>query len=80
MEGYTGMLLRVNLTNGGVRKEPMPEEVLRQFIGGRGLNSKLLYDELRPGTEPLGAENKIILSTGPCIREARGSRSVRNPR
>jgi aldehyde:ferredoxin oxidoreductase len=66
MEGYMGTLLRLNLTNGAIRKEPLQEEILRQFMGGRGLNSKLLYDEVQPGTDPLGPENKIIMSPGPC--------------
>jgi aldehyde:ferredoxin oxidoreductase len=37
-----------------------------QYIGGRGLNIKYLYDEIKPGIDPLGPENKIIIGTGPC--------------
>ncbi len=66
MEGYMGTLLRVNLTNGVIRKERIKEEILDQFMGGRGLNSKILFDELPPGVDPLGPENKIIFGTGPC--------------
>lgn len=66
MKGYTGMLLRVNLTDGTMRKEALKDELLRDFIGGRGLNSKILYDEILPGTDPLGPGNKIIIGAGPC--------------
>jgi len=41
------------------------EELARKFIGGRGLAVKLLWDELRPGTDPLGPDNMLIFAGGP---------------
>lgn len=63
--GYVGKILRVDLASGQIRDEKIPEETLRDFIGGRGLGVKILYDELKPGIEPLSPENKIVLLTGP---------------
>lgn len=63
--GYHGRLLRVDLSTRSMKEESIPGELLMKFLGGRGLGSKYLYDELRPGTEPLSAENKLILATNP---------------
>ncbi len=65
MYGWAGKILRVNLTTGTVTREPLPEEVAHKFVGGRGLNGKYLYDEVRPGTDPLGPDNKIFFGVGP---------------
>ena len=64
MSSYTGKLLRANLTTGAVKVEPIPEQVTRDFMGPRGLGIKYLYDELKPGTDPLGPENKLFLGAG----------------
>jgi aldehyde:ferredoxin oxidoreductase len=58
-------LLRVNLKNGGVGVESIPEKTLKDFIGGRGIGIKYLYDELKPNVDPLGEENKLIFISGP---------------
>jgi len=57
--------LRVDLTSRIVREEEIPSEVVRDFIGGRGLGIKYLYDELSPNVDPLGPDNKFMLLTGP---------------
>ncbi|OGO20345.1 MAG: hypothetical protein A2Z15_00990 [Chloroflexi bacterium RBG_16_50_11] len=61
----TGKILRVNLSNGKVSTESIPESVAADFIGGRGYGIKYLYDEITPGVEPLGEKNKLIMLTGP---------------
>ena len=66
MYGWTGVILRVNLTNGKIIKEPLDKEIAQKYIGGRGLNLKFLYDEVKPMIDPLGPENKIILGVGPA--------------
>lgn len=65
MPNRTGRLLRVDLSSSRVSREPIPDDVLRQFIGGRGLGIKYLFDELRPGVDPLGPDNKLLLLSGP---------------
>ena len=63
--GYIGQLLRVNLTNKGVTKEPLREDWARDFVGGVGLSARILYDELPPKVDALGPENKLVMMTGP---------------
>ena len=64
--GYTGFLLRIDLTNKKSSKEKIDVKLLEQFIGARGLNMKFLYDEVTPGVDPLGPENKVFFGVGPC--------------
>ena len=58
-------LLRVNLSTGLIREEDIPMEVTKDFVGGRGFGAKYVYDEIPPGVDPLSAENKLLLGTGP---------------
>jgi aldehyde:ferredoxin oxidoreductase len=67
MFGYTGKILRVNLTDRKVIEEPLDAGVARKFVGGRGLIAKILFDELKPGIDPLGPENKLVVATGPIV-------------
>lgn len=65
MGGWTGKLLRVNLTSGDCSIEPIPEAWLKDYIGGRGLGARYLYEEMDPTVDPLSPENKLIFATGP---------------
>lgn len=65
MLGVWKKLLRVNLSRGEIKIEDIPEEYFIKFIGGSGLATKYLFDEVLSGTEPLSKENKIIFGTGP---------------
>jgi len=65
MNGWTGNLLRINLTTGSVKKESFSEEFAHSWIGGRGFALKILWDELKPGIDALGPENKLIVALGP---------------
>jgi aldehyde:ferredoxin oxidoreductase len=65
MRSYTGKLLRVNLSKGKSRAEDIPEQWLKDFLGGRGLGVRYLYSELKRGAEPLGPDNKLIFMMGP---------------
>jgi aldehyde:ferredoxin oxidoreductase len=64
-KGYTGKLLRVNLTSGKIKEEPLKEEWAEKYLGGAGLASRILYDELKPGIDPLSPKNKTLIMTGP---------------
>lgn len=64
MKGYTGKLLRVNLSDGKISKEEISESMQRDFLGGRGFAVKLLWDEVKR-VDPLSERNKIVFSTGP---------------
>ena len=65
MNGYGGTILRVDLTNGKWKKESTPPELARDWLGGRGFGAYLLYNEVPKGADPLGPENKLIISSGP---------------
>ncbi|MFW5877993.1 MAG: aldehyde ferredoxin oxidoreductase family protein, partial [bacterium] len=57
--------LRVNLTTGELKKELTPAKIRKDYIGGRGLGARILWDEVPAGADPLGPENKLIITTGP---------------
>nr|WP_066353617.1 aldehyde ferredoxin oxidoreductase family protein [Fervidicola ferrireducens] len=65
MFGWKGTILRVNLTEGSIKKESLDLKDAHMYIGGRGLGVKILTDEVDPGIEPLSPENKLIFMTGP---------------
>ncbi len=65
MGGYTGKLLRVNLTEQKLWDEPVSEELKRDWMGGRGWGVKWLWDNLKPGTDPLGPDNALVFLAGP---------------
>ena len=53
MHAYAGKTLRVDLGRQRVREEPIDPAAARAFIGGRGLATKMIYDEVNPKVEPL---------------------------
>ncbi|MFH1030994.1 MAG: aldehyde ferredoxin oxidoreductase C-terminal domain-containing protein [Chloroflexota bacterium] len=63
--GYTGKLLRVNLTKEQITEELIDTETARKFIGGTGLGVKYLYEEVPPGVEWSDAKNRLIMMSGP---------------
>ena len=62
---WAGKILRVNLTAGTVKSEPLNMEWARAYLGSRGLGSKYLVTEVDPKVDPLSPDNKIIWATGP---------------
>lgn len=65
MNGWTGQFLRVDMTARTHRVEAFNEDFARKWIGGRGFAVKILFDELAPGIDPLGPDNKFIVALGP---------------
>ena len=62
---WAGKILRVNLSAGTVKSEPLNMQWARAYLGSRGLGSKYLVEEVAPTVDPLSADNKIIWATGP---------------
>ena len=62
---WAGKILRVNLTAGTVKSEPLNMQWAKEYLGSRGLGSKYLVSEIDPKVDPLSPENKIIWATGP---------------
>ncbi|RLE01319.1 MAG: aldehyde ferredoxin oxidoreductase, partial [Candidatus Aminicenantes bacterium] len=65
MYGWTGKILRINLSSKTYRQETYSEEFAHKWVGGRGFAVKILWDELKPGIDPLGPDNKLIVAVGP---------------
>jgi aldehyde:ferredoxin oxidoreductase len=77
MYGWTKKLLRVNLSTGESSIEEIDEQILHQFLGGRGLGTYLVYNEVPPDSDPLGPENILAFCTGALtgVRVPTGGRS-----
>ncbi|WP_256289305.1 aldehyde ferredoxin oxidoreductase family protein [Halobellus inordinatus] len=58
-------LLRVDLSAGTVERDPIPERWLAEYVGGKGLGARYLYERLAPGTDPLGPDNYLLFMIGP---------------
>lgn len=54
-----GRILNVNLTTGEIEAEEIPEEMYRAHLGGYGLGSRLLFDRIPAGADPLGPDNVL---------------------
>ncbi|MFC1816344.1 aldehyde ferredoxin oxidoreductase family protein [Thermodesulfobacteriota bacterium] len=65
MYGWAGQRIKVYLTEGEIVREETPEWLRKEYVGGRGFNSRTLFDEVRPGIDPLSPENVFIVGTGP---------------
>jgi len=68
MRGYAGKFLEIDLSNRNIKETKFPDEVLRDYVGGRGLAAKVLWDRLGRKWEtvdPLGPENILLVLTGP---------------
>lgn len=65
--GYAGKVLRIDLSRRDARVSGLDKETAVRFLGGRGFNSRRLYDEVGPGTDTLGPRNKLMFATGPLV-------------
>ncbi len=66
MYGFVGTILRVNLSNGEIVKEPTSKYV-NEWLGSTGIAIKILYDELKPWVTPFEPMNRLIFGAGPLI-------------
>ena len=67
MYGYMGKVLFVNLTDKTSQEIPVEEKTYREYIGGYGLGAKFLYENMKPGADPLGPENILGFLAGPFV-------------
>jgi aldehyde:ferredoxin oxidoreductase len=63
--GYTGKVLRVDLSNEDITVESPDSETRRKYIGGTGMGTKYLYEEVPPGVEWSDAANRMMFFSGP---------------
>ena len=59
-------VLKIDLSNRSCEVEEIPSKVIRQYLGGRGLGSYLLYKSVPAKADPLGEENHLIFAAGPA--------------
>jgi len=65
MDGWVGRIIRVDLSRGDFAIEDLDPYQAMDYIGARGLGTKILYDEIDPKVDPLSPENKLIFMNGP---------------
>ena len=65
VKGFTQVRLDVDLTDGKMSKTKLSNEFCRDWIGGYGFGSKVLWDECPPGVDPLSPENIFVYAHGP---------------
>jgi len=65
--GYAGKFLRVDLTSNRITTEPLSRDLCENYIGGRGISGKIIFDEVKPETDPLSADNVLAIFTGPIV-------------
>ena len=65
MYGWTGTILRIDLSEGKIVKENTTQELCLDFLGGEGFGVKWLYDQVPPGTDPFDPQMIFVIATGP---------------
>ncbi len=65
VKGYTGKILRINLTSGEISTDEPDEAFYRTYVGGAGFVSYFLLKEVPKGVDALSPENKLIFALGP---------------
>jgi aldehyde:ferredoxin oxidoreductase len=62
---WTRNVMRVNLTKGTIKHEPLNMKWAQEYLGQRGLATKYFVEEVDPKVDPLSPDNKMIMTTGP---------------
>jgi len=65
MNGWIGKILRVDLSNSSYAVEDLDPDLAKDYIGGRGLATKIFFDEVDPAVDAFSPDNKLIFATGP---------------
>lgn len=63
--GYSGNILRINLSTSKIKVQHPEESFYRKYLGGEGFVAYFLLKETPKGLNPLGDKNKLIFATGP---------------
>ncbi len=64
MYGYSGKILHINLTDRTTWVEEKPEEWYKLYIGGVSMATRLLWENIKPGCDPLSPDNPICIANG----------------
>ncbi|MCK4331480.1 MAG: aldehyde ferredoxin oxidoreductase family protein, partial [Dehalococcoidia bacterium] len=66
MDGFHNKVLHIDVSQRSFEEEPIDDEVYGECLGGKGLGTYLLLNNLRAGVEPLSEDNVIVFATGPA--------------
>ncbi|MGD2245689.1 MAG: aldehyde ferredoxin oxidoreductase family protein [Candidatus Aminicenantes bacterium] len=67
LHGYHGKILEVDLSGSRIQSIPLDPGVIGEYLGGRGLATRIFMDETDPQCDPLGADNTLVIATSPLI-------------
>jgi aldehyde:ferredoxin oxidoreductase len=69
MFGWTGKVLRVDLSQSKIWEDRLPRQYMDRYIGGAGINARLFYDLMRhdPQADPLAPQSPLIFGCGPMV-------------
>lgn len=83
-ENQVQTILRVDLSTRNVHRESIPVAWTEKLLGARGINARLLFDEVQAGTDPFGPDNVLYFGTGPMeglpVGNGRLSVACKSPR
>ena len=70
ISGYHGKILEIDLTRSNIRILPLKVELIENYLGGRGLATRIFYDHIDPGCDPLSSDNVVVIATSPLLGTA----------
>ena len=65
MKGYAGKILYLDLSEKTSKQKKLKKKFARNYLGGVGFGAKILYEEVKPKTDPLSPDNILIVTAGP---------------
>lgn len=65
MSAYQNKVLRINLSDEDATIEPLRMDFADKYVGSKGLVIRYMYEDMKPGIDPLGPENNLYFTTGP---------------
>ena len=82
--GFFGKTIEIDLTSGDLRVRPLETGLIADYLGGRGLATRLFYDAVDPQCDPLGPDNVVVIAASPLVgttapTSARGHMVFKSP-
>lgn len=65
--GFHGRILEVDLCEASIQTKPLESQIIEDYLGGRGLATRIFTDTVDPECEPLGPDNVLVIATSPLI-------------
>jgi aldehyde:ferredoxin oxidoreductase len=67
LHGYHGKILTIDLSANRIQSQSLDPRMTEEYLGGRGLATRIFMDETDPGCDPLGVDNTLVIATSPLI-------------